>query len=202
VGTAPNRRPQRRLSPGGNAAILHSRTYALRHQLTVLKRQAKKPQLEDRDRLFWIGMKRFWAGFRGALHLVQPATVVGWHSAGFRYYWRRKSKPGGRPKIDPEIRKLIREMWNANPTWGKPRIQSELAKLGIRVSDSTVARYKPTRRKPPSLFAVLCSLMSFGQGHVRGEQARPFPTTPDLTQWEVGANLCWDGLHFRFSLSG
>ena len=54
---------------------------ALRHQLTVLKRQSKKPQLEDRDRLFWIGMKRFWPGWSGALHLVQPATVVGWHRA-------------------------------------------------------------------------------------------------------------------------
>ena len=123
---------------------------ALRHQLTVLNRQSKTPKLEDPDRLFWIAMKRGWAGWSDALHIVQPATVVGWHKAGFRYYWRRKSKPGGRPKIDPRVRKLIRDIWNANPTWGKPRIKSELAKLGIQVSESTVGRYKPKRRKPPS----------------------------------------------------
>ncbi len=62
----------------------------------------------------------------------------------------RLTGTGGRPKIDPETRKLIRDMWNANPTWGKRRIHSELAKLGIGVSDSTVAKYRPGRRTPPS----------------------------------------------------
>ena len=111
------------------------------------------------------------------------ATVEGWHRAGFRYYWRRKSKPGGRPKIDPEIRKLIRDMWNANPTWGKPRIQSELAKLGIHVSDSTVARYKPKRRKPPSQ-----NWRTFLDNHVEDIVA-PSTSSP-FRLWRSGSCTC------------
>ena len=124
---------------------------ALRHQLAVLHRQSMLPQFEDQDRLFWIGLKRVWPRWSEVLQLVQPATVVKWHRAGFRNYWRKKSRSkGGRPRVGPEQRKLIRNMWNANPTWGKRRIQSELAKLGITLSDSTVAKYKPKRRTPPS----------------------------------------------------
>ena len=70
----------------GSRRDLALENLALRHQLTVLKRQSKKPTLGDRDRLFWIAMKRGWAGWTDALHLVQPGTVVGWHKAGFRYY--------------------------------------------------------------------------------------------------------------------
>ena len=106
---------------------------ALRHQLAVLHRRSNRPQLEDHDRLFWIALKRVWPNWSEVCQLVQPATVVKWHRAGFRHYWRRKSRSkGGRPRLDPEQRKLI--MWNANPTWGKRRIQSELAKLGISVA--------------------------------------------------------------------
>ena len=73
------------------------------------------------------------------LVVVQPATVVKWHRKGFRAYWRLKSQsPGGRPRIDREVRELIRTMWRSNPTWGKPRIQAELRKIGIEISDSTV----------------------------------------------------------------
>ena len=92
---------------------------ALRHQLSVLKRQAKKFQLEDRDRLFWIGIKRFWAGWSGALHLVQPAPWWGGTALDSATTGAARAPPGGRPKIDPEIRKLIRDMWNANPTDGQ-----------------------------------------------------------------------------------
>ena len=113
---------------------------ALRYQLMVLQRQPASLRLKDRDRLFWIGLRRFWHGWHRALCLVQPATVVKWHRTGFRAFWRRKSRPkGGRPRIDSEIQKLIRDMWRSNPTWGKPRIQAELAKIGIEVSDSTVS---------------------------------------------------------------
>jgi putative transposase len=150
---------------------------ALRHQLAVLQRHSTKPQFEDRDRLLWIGLKRIWPNWSQVLHLVQPATVVKWHRAGFRYYWRRKSQPkGGRPKIDPEVRRLIRNMWNANPTWGKPRIQAELAKIGINVSDSTVARYKPRRRKPPSQ-----TWRTFLDNHALDIVAIDFFTVPTAT---------------------
>ncbi len=84
---------------------------ALRHPLVVLRRSPDKPTIEDRDRLLWIAPKRIWSNWGRVLELVQPATVVKWHRAGFRYYWRRKSRPkGGRPKIDPELHKLIRDM--------------------------------------------------------------------------------------------
>jgi transposase InsO family protein len=124
---------------------------ALRHQLGVLQRQTNRPRLTRSDRMLWVALHRLWPRWRQALVIVKPATVIAWHRAGFRAYWARKSRPkGGRPRIEPEIRKLIRQMWLANPTWGRPRIQAELAKIGIRVSDSTVRKYKPKRRGPPS----------------------------------------------------
>lgn len=109
---------------------------ALRQQLVVLKQQSKRPRLRNRDRVFWIALKRLWPTWRGALHIVQPETVIAWQRKGFRAYWRLKSRnKGGRPRIAPELRKLIVNMWQPNPTWGKPRIQAELAKPGISVSD-------------------------------------------------------------------
>lgn len=124
---------------------------ALRHQVGVLQRQTKRPRLRDEDRWLWIVLRRLWSRWERTLVIVKPATVIAWHRAGFRAYWRWKSRPkGGRPKIDPEVRRLIRQMWQANPAWGRPRIQAELAKLGIEVSDSTVRKYKPKRRGPPS----------------------------------------------------
>ncbi len=150
---------------------------ALRHQLAVLHRLSKKPQLEDQDRLFWIGLKCVWPRWSEVLQLVQPATVVKWHRAGFRYYWRRKSRSkGGRPRIDPEQRKLIRDMWNANPTWGKRRIQSELAKLGISLTDSTVAKYRPKRGTPPSQ-----TWRTFLDNHLEDTVAIDFFTVPTAT---------------------
>jgi len=150
---------------------------ALRQQLAVLHRTSTRPQLEDHDRLFWIVLKRMWPNWCQALQFVQPATVVKWHRAGFRYYWRRKSRPkGGRPRITPELRSLIRDMWTANSTWGKQRIQSELAKLGISVSDSTVAKYKPKRRAPPSQ-----TWRTFFRNHVKDIVAIDFFTVPTAT---------------------
>lgn len=150
---------------------------ALRHQLAVLQRQSKRPPLEDRDRLFWSGLRRLWPSWDKALVLVRPETVVRWHRAGFRHYWRRKSRRGcGRPRLDPSLRQLIRDMWSANPTWGKRRIQAELAKLGIEVSDSTVARYRPAQRTPPSQ-----TWKTFLDDHVRDIVAMDFFTVPTAT---------------------
>ena len=99
---------------------------ALRQQLMVLRRQKAKVRLKDRDRVFWIWLRRVWPGWRQALVLVDPATLVGWHRRGFRAYWRWRSQAkGGRPRIDPSVRSLIRHMWNSNPTWGAPRIQAK-----------------------------------------------------------------------------
>jgi putative transposase len=82
--------------------------------------------------------------------LVKPATVVQWHRKGFRLYWRRRSRPLGRPRMKREIRELIRQMSQVNPLWGAPRIHGELLKLGIEVSQATGGRYMPWRSKHPS----------------------------------------------------
>ena len=152
------------------ASVLRSRrdlaieNIAPRQQLMVLRRQPGSVCLRDRDRLFWVWLRCVWKGWREALVLVQPDTVVRWHRKGFRTYWRWKSRAkGGRPRIDPSVRSLIRHMWSWNPTWGAPRVRAESHKLGIDVSDATVWRYRPLRvspcrwRKPhPSGVGRLC----------------------------------------------
>ena len=124
---------------------------ALRHQLEVLQRNAKKPRLTNRDRTLWIVLSRFWAGWRKPLALVQPETVMRWHKRGFRLYWRWKSRPRwpGRRKVTKEVRDLIRSMSRSNPLWGAPRIHGELLKLGIEVSQATVSKYMVHHCKPP-----------------------------------------------------
>jgi hypothetical protein len=124
----------------------------LRHQLNVLRR--KSPQrltFTSIDRLVFAGLYRVAPGALDALKIVRPETVIRWHRAGFRAYWRWKSRPRiGRPKTPLEIRQLIREISLANPLWGAPRIHGELLKLGIDVGQTTVAKYMARGRRPPS----------------------------------------------------
>jgi putative transposase len=115
---------------------------ALRQQVAVLKRKRPRPKLNAFDRLFWTILRRMWSRWAGVLVIVKPETVVGWHRAGFRLYWRWRSGPRvGRPKITGEIRVLIRRLAEENHDWGAPKIQGELQKLGFEVSERTVARY-------------------------------------------------------------
>jgi len=125
---------------------------ALRQQLTVQQRTIKRPKLKRKDRIFWAWLSRIWPQWKSALIVVKPETVIKWHRQGFKLYWRWKSRSSkvGRPIISKEIRDLIRQMSQKNPTWGAPRIQSELALLGFEVADSTVAKYMDKQRKPPS----------------------------------------------------
>jgi transposase InsO family protein len=124
---------------------------ALRRQLTVLRRSIPRPRLRTWDRLFWVWLSRCWAGWKGALAIVSPATVVGWHRQGFRLYWRWKSRGRpGRPRLDPAVRRLIRRMGGENPLWGAPRIRAELRLLGHDVAESTVAKYRARSTRPPS----------------------------------------------------
>jgi transposase InsO family protein len=103
--------------------------------------------------------------------------VIAWHKAGFRAYWRWKSRPiGGRPRIDAETRELIRRLWRENPTWGSPHIMAELAKLGVRVSESTVRKYKPRIRKPPSQ-----TWKTFLKNHAHDIAATDFFVVPTIT---------------------
>src|SRR5712675_3341906 len=132
-------------------ASLELELVALRHQVAVLRRQRPgQPRLFATDRLLWVWLYRLWPQVLDAMVLVKPATVLDWHRKGFRLYWRRRSRHLGRPRMDREIRELIRKMSLANPLWGAPRIHGELLKLGIDVSQATVGRYLPWRPKVPS----------------------------------------------------
>ena len=103
------------------------------------------------DRLIFVGLYRLFPGVCDALAIVKPDTIVRWHRAGFRSYWRWKSRRrGGRSIVPLETRQLIREMSIANPLWGAPRIHGELLKLGIDIGQTSVAKYRARRRGPPS----------------------------------------------------
>ena len=142
---------------GSAAAALKTRrnlaleNLALRHQLSVLHTATPRPSLTDLDRLFWALLRRRWCDWKRVLVIVQPETVVRWHRQGFRLYWRWKSRRGrsGRLPIDPKIRALVRRMSLANPLWGAPRIHGELLKLGIAISQASVAKYMARHRRPP-----------------------------------------------------
>jgi len=131
---------------------LEAENLALRHQLTVLHRSApKRPTLRNFDRRVFVCLYRIAPRILDALTIVEPETVIRWHRAGFRSFWRWKSRRhAGRPSVTPEIRRLIRQMNLANPLWGAPRIHGELLKLGIDVGQTSVAKYMARRRRPPS----------------------------------------------------
>lgn len=135
------------------SADLRLENLALRQQLTVLRRSApKRLKLAPADRIFWVLLRRVWADWRSALMIVKAETVVAWHRKGFRLFWTwkiRRAKPG-RPGVPQEVRELIRMMSRNNPRWGAPRIHGELHKLGIEITEPTVAKYMLRNRKPPS----------------------------------------------------
>src|SRR5450631_2081989 len=136
--------------PLRSRAAVELENVALRHQLHVLRRQRPgRPRLFTIDRLLWVWLYRIWPRCLDAMVLVKPATVVQWHRQGFRLFWRWRSR-SGRPSVDREIRDLIRHMSRANPLWGAPRIHGELLKLGIEISQATVAKYMVRRRGTPS----------------------------------------------------
>ena len=129
-------------------AALQVENLVLRHQLNVLRRKSpKRLAFSNVDRLVFAGLYLAAPGVLDALKILKPQTVIRWHRAGFRTYWRWKSRGhGGRPKAPADIRQLIRDMSIANPLWGAPRIHGELLKLGIDVGQTTVAKYMAMRR--------------------------------------------------------
>ena len=151
---------------------------ALRHQLEVLKRNAKRPRLTNRDRALWSILSRFWTGWRTSLIIVQPDTVIRWHRKGFKLYWRWKSQSRwmGRRRVPKEVRDLIRSMSQSNPLWGAPRIHGELLKLGIEISQATVSKYMVHHRKPLSQ-----SWRAFLTNHARDIVSVDFFTVPTAT---------------------
>jgi len=148
---------------------------ALRHQLAVYKRTGTRPKLRRRDRFFWVGLSRMWAGWRQTLVIVTPATVLRWQRRRFRDHWITLSRrpPVGRPPVDAEIRTLVTRMAAADPLWGAPRIHGELLKLGLEVAERTVSRLLPKRRTRPSQ-----TWRTFLTNHVRDLVLIDFCTVP------------------------
>jgi putative transposase len=133
-------------------ASLHLEHLALRHQLAVYQHTIRRPRLRPTDRLFWVWLSRLWSGWQSVLAFVQPRTVIAWQRQCFRDHWKILSPRGtpGRPTLAKELRDLIRTMWQANPTWGAPRLVGELRKLGIDVAKSTVETYRVRPERPSS----------------------------------------------------
>ena len=161
----------------GSAAVAIE-NLALRHQLLVLQRSVDRPRLSRWDRILWVWLSRVWVGWRSTLAIVQPATVLAWHRQGFRLFWRWKSRPNpvGRPRLDAELRDLIRRMARENPTWGRRRIRAELALLGYAVAELTVATYMHRTSPRPSP-----TWRTFLATHAREIIAVDFFLVPTLT---------------------
>ncbi len=131
---------------------LEAENALLRHQLNIALRQVPtRLRLTGTDRAILVWMVRLWPGLLAAVQVVKPDTILRWHRAGFKAFWRWKSRRrAGRPMIDRGLRDLIRRMSRENPLWGASRIHGELLMLGFAVAQSTVSRYMVRGRKPPS----------------------------------------------------
>src|SRR5262250_2299095 len=148
-------------------AVLRSRqelileNLALRQQLLALHTRRRRRRLSSLHKLFWIALRSRWSGWRRPLVLVKPRTVVAWHRAGFRLYWKwlsRARRVGGRKRVSPEVRALIFRMESENPTWGAPRIHGELLKLGFRSLRSDGLAMASTRPKNSRSYSALAYL--------------------------------------------
>ncbi len=148
---------------------------ALYQQLAVLQRSIPRPRLRNRDRLFWIVLARLSDDWRFWLKIVKPESVTRWQQRRFKSYWQWKCKTGrvGRPKLEKEVRQLIRRMSRENVFWRIRRIQSELRLLGYDVAASTVSKYKVRGNRPPSQ-----SWEAFLKNHVGEIAAIDFFTVP------------------------
>jgi hypothetical protein len=155
---------------------------ALRQQLLALHAQRPRRRLTASHKLFWVVLRRLWDKWKEPLILVTPRTVVGWHRAGFRLYWKwlsRERQVGGRKPVSKEVRALIFQMVAENPTWGAPRIHGELLKLGFNVSEPTVSRWV---RRAPRTPDPAKHWLTFLPNHREAIAAMDFFTvpTPDL----------------------
>src|SRR3989442_185529 len=153
---------------------------ALRHQLAVYKKTVNRPKLLSSDRLFWVALSRVWAGWRQALVIVSPNTVLRWQRRRFREYWARLSaRPAaGRPRVNRQVRALVVRMAEANPLWGAPRIHGELQMLGIDVAERTGSRLVPKRRSPPVAEPLRGAAHRLHPARVSESRPRPWRTAP------------------------
>jgi transposase InsO family protein len=138
--------------PFKSKSRLEAENATLRRQVVLLRRMVHgRVRLTNSDRMFFIQLYRWFPSVLKAITVIRPETLVRWHRAGFRRYWRWKSRSlGGRPQIDTALRALIRRMSIENPLWGAPRIHGELLKLGFEIAQSSVAKYMVKQQGPPS----------------------------------------------------
>ena len=157
---------------------LRAENLFLRHQLNIaLRRAPRRFRLSLRDRILLVWMTRVYPDLLGLAWVVKPETILRWHRAGFRAFWRWKSrKRAGRPKIDRALRDLIRRMSRENPLWGAPRIHGELLMLGFDVAQSTVSKYLVRGKTPPSQ-----SWKTFLRNHANAIAAIDLCVVPTLT---------------------
>ena len=150
----------------------------LRHQLNIaLRRAPHRLRLRGSDRALLVWMTWLWPSLLGLSRVVQPDTILRWHRAGFRAYWRWKSRGrAGRPRVSHELRALIRRMSKENPLWGAPRIHGELLKLGFEIAESSVSKYMIRRRGPPSQ-----TWRTFLRGHAEAIAAIDLCVVPTAT---------------------
>jgi putative transposase len=154
---------------------------ALRQQLLGLHAKRPRRRLSVKQKLFWVALRKLWQGWKQPLVLVTPRTVVEWHRAGFRLYWKwlsRAQRRGGRPPVDEQIRVMIFRMAAENPTWGAPRIHGELLKLGFKVSEPTVSRWLQRAPRSPE---GRKDWLTFLRNHREAIAAMDFFTVPTLT---------------------
>jgi hypothetical protein len=140
------------VSPFKSKSRLGAENAALRREVIILRRKVRgRVHLTNGDRFFFVQLYRWFPSVLNIITIIRPETLVRWHRAGFRRYWRWKSRSlGGRPQVEADLRALIRRMSVDNPLWGAPRIHGELLKLGFEVAQSSVAKYMVKRPGPPS----------------------------------------------------
>ena len=150
----------------------------LRHQLTIALRLAPpRLRLLGSDRALLVWMTWLWPSLLGAVRVVQPETILRWHRAGFKMFWRWKSRHrAGRPRIDRALRDLIRRMSRENPLWSASRIHGELLMLGFEVAQSTVSKYMVRSGTPASQ-----NWKTFLQNHAQAIAAIDLCVVPTLT---------------------
>ena len=136
-----------------------------------------RPKLTPPDRVLWVWLSAVWNGWRSVLVIVKPDTVIAWHRKGFRLFWTWKVRRGqpGRPAVPKSVRELIRRLSRENVLWGAPRIHGELLKLGIDIGETSVGKYMPRRRKPPSQ-----TWRTFLENHVKTMVSIDFFTVPTI----------------------
>jgi len=165
---------------------LEAENLLLRHQLSVpLRRLPSRPRLSGIDRAILVWMVRRWPDLARVVQVVKPETVLRWHRAGFKAFWRWKSRSrAGRPRIDRKLRDLIRRISQENPLWGASRIHGELLMLGFEVAQSTVSKYMTRGQRPPSQ-----SWKTFLRNHADAIAAIDMCVVPTITFEQLFAFL-------------